>query len=829
MPDYVRQQPADRPMGPRSPVDPNHPLALVIGKRGEGHHHHHHHSPPNSPNERKIGHQSESQARSPEHSSSGYSEPSPAHSGPESPKPQDEAPLALVVHREGDSGHEDDFHSNDGSSPKRFPVHEGLVVKRRDSKVDNEERVEIQPNVTIVKVVNEEEKAGGAGSSSPLIKIKDFARMDSEQVPQLRIVEDDGLSEAASSSDISSVDNYKNEGGTFPCEFCDKVFVNRYHLQSHLVTHTGERAFDCRHCGKSFGRKSTLRAHMTTHTKTSNFMCPMCDKACNDNNSLEEHIRMHTGEKPFVCSICSKAYARKSHLNVHYRVHTGERPFVCVDCGKDFTEKRFLNDHMQTAHSGTGQEGPLRCQNCFREFAYKTSLKQHLKKQMCAKNLNRGQGNPAAVAAAAAIAAAAAPNHVVLNANNGIPSAAGTNSGQTVHSKQFQCPFCEKSYSWKQTLKQVINFFTRLNSFNLIIILILAFQHVSMYHRNKVHTDEFWKYELSKHRRVSTNANCGVIALHGQDGNVVNEDMWKKQLGRHAVEDVNNNGNNYKWLDQIQKQQQGGPNQAAVSAEMKLLALQSLQFMQQKIKAPSSALPPPPPPPPPKHTSQEGYLTLLAQMRAQNNTNHHHQQQEGDFLSPPSTLSSSRSPSLRSSPRPTTVLTPMALPDIKEEPAAKRTQMWLAQLGHYRQKSLLQEEMDRNHDELWEEQIARKKSAAASAAKPAAVEINLDEEDSASSVDPLAEIRGDATASAVPPPKPVMQPLMSALQVRGSASLARRASATITRPPTEEEEEEKTQTNGEERRTDESSEAPSATATRAARASTAAAATAGAD
>lgn len=362
----------------------------------------------------------------------------------------------------GDSGHEDDY--SGGSSPIQSAATPprldsfaaDVILKRKleaERQLDSVARVEIHPNVTIAKVANDnlddedevedlrlEEKKHPAAAA---LKIKDFARFsptadddvtkgereDKASSRQSLHIDADDLSMDDGHSDISSADTWNTDlsgrrqqiGGeiVFPCDFCDKIFSNKYHLQSHLVTHTGERNFSCRKCGKCFGRKSTLRAHMTTHTKTSNFMCPLCEKACNDNNSLEEHIRMHTGEKPFVCSICCKAYARKSHLNVHYRVHTGERPFVCVDCGKDFTEKRFLNDHMQTAHSG--QDGPLKCPNCFREFAYKTSLKQHLKKQMCAKNINRGQ----------------------------------TTTSHGVHAKQFQCPFCEKSYSWKQTLKQV--------------------------------------------------------------------------------------------------------------------------------------------------------------------------------------------------------------------------------------------------------------------------------------------------------------------------------------------------------------------------------------
>ena len=164
------------------------------------------------------------------------------------------------------------------------------------------------------------------------IKIKAFAKLleeggnsskeetniSNEEVSP--IVEADGISDLSSEcASISSVDTWSssmiegkpytygsdlvirrisrssNGESVYQCDFCDKLFANKYHLQSHLVTHTGERAFTCKLCTKTFGRKSTLRAHMTTHTKVSNFMCTVCEKACNDNNSLEEHMRMHTG------------------------------------------------------------------------------------------------------------------------------------------------------------------------------------------------------------------------------------------------------------------------------------------------------------------------------------------------------------------------------------------------------------------------------------------------------------------------------------------------------------------------------------------------------
>ena len=120
-----------------------------------------------------------------------------------------------------------------------------------------------------------------------------------------------------------------------------------------------------------------------------------------------------------------------------------------------------------------GKDGPLKCPNCSREFAYKTSLKQHLKKRMCERNRARQQLQQAASAAvnggSAAVQNTFPPtiptNQGSASTSAAVPQTAAENGHNLVANpqqqqqqtpgKQFKCPFCEKSYSWKQTLKQV--------------------------------------------------------------------------------------------------------------------------------------------------------------------------------------------------------------------------------------------------------------------------------------------------------------------------------------------------------------------------------------
>ena len=332
-----------------------------------------------------------------------------------------------------------------------------------------------------------------------------------------------------------------------------------------------------------------------------------------------------------------------------------------------------------------------------------------------------------------------------------------------------------------------------------------------MYHRNKVHTDEFWKYELAKHRRTVLDSKT-------------NEDMWKKQLGKHvngeqeaeqaakAMAALAGGGSasagcsrshslerksstsppagtspqlpaahsnapgrspanpqpgtpvDDHWLEQIKRSTTNDPNQnSQVSNEMKLLALHSLQSSLQMMSMKLPMKPPmttpttmalspasggvvptvveqelrqqpqverpkspiisrnPTPPGAAPQAQPQGYLSLLAHLSAQRKA------EQNSDLSEQIRSAESDQP-IRDQQQRSQSESSIApyLSDMKEEPAAKRTQMWLAQLGQYKHKPTsvggmaggspaseaigFQDEIDRNHDELWEEQIAKAKS-----------------------------------------------------------------------------------------------------------------------
>ena len=47
-------------------------------------------------------------------------------------------------------------------------------------------------------------------------------------------------------------------------------------------------------------------------------MCPVCGHTAPAKSKLDSHMLSHTGEKPFTCPTCPRSFNRKDNLKRHY-------------------------------------------------------------------------------------------------------------------------------------------------------------------------------------------------------------------------------------------------------------------------------------------------------------------------------------------------------------------------------------------------------------------------------------------------------------------------------------------------------------------------------
>ncbi|KAH8390280.1 hypothetical protein KR200_011111 [Drosophila serrata] len=143
----------------------------------------------------------------------------------------------------------------------------------------------------------------------------------------------------------------------YQCEECRKTFASRHSLRYHVKSvHSTERPFGCQHCERRFVLRTQLMSHLRTHTgetKPRIFACTCCTKSWPTKSDLRTHMRSHfpNMERPFKCDRCSKAFFTRGHLNSHLLVHTGEKPFVCDYCAKCYQSVGNLNNHMVRQHA----------------------------------------------------------------------------------------------------------------------------------------------------------------------------------------------------------------------------------------------------------------------------------------------------------------------------------------------------------------------------------------------------------------------------------------------------------------------------------------------
>ena len=94
-----------------------------------------------------------------------------------------------------------------------------------------------------------------------------------------------------------------NSQRRFPCPFCPKFFLNRYYLQLHTFSHTGEKPYKCVHCDHGCYDKKSLMGHYTRNHQAQRFrwgwlkptvVCKYCSLCGTPDDILRHMACRHT-------------------------------------------------------------------------------------------------------------------------------------------------------------------------------------------------------------------------------------------------------------------------------------------------------------------------------------------------------------------------------------------------------------------------------------------------------------------------------------------------------------------------------------------------------
>ncbi|OXA40187.1 zinc finger protein 525 [Folsomia candida] len=169
----------------------------------------------------------------------------------------------------------------------------------------------------------------------------------------------------------------------FPCTLCGKEFKIRKTLETHISTHTTEKAYVCSTCGRSFGQLTVMKCHETIHLEKSTrriFKCELCPQTFLGRAILQRHVQfVHERQRNHPCTFCDKRFSTSDNMRRHVEARhpsTKEKIHSCDKCKYMSHSKLYLARHARRHNPAIR----LECYFCKKQFIRFSELVTHCRR-----------------------------------------------------------------------------------------------------------------------------------------------------------------------------------------------------------------------------------------------------------------------------------------------------------------------------------------------------------------------------------------------------------------------------------------------------------------